>query len=72
MCVRFLISLFLCLIFSFGFVCYFSVDHFRCYMSRRMNNDVLIVCKTLPGNVITCDYRECNGYDSDYDNDSDD
>ena len=43
-CVPFSILLFplLCLIFSFGFACYFSVHHFCCYMSRRMNSDALM------------------------------
>ena len=40
MCVLVLILLFLllCLFFSFGFACYFSVHHFCCYMSRRTNS----------------------------------
>ena len=39
-CVLVLILLFvlLCSFFSFGFACYFSVHHFCCYMSRRMNS----------------------------------
>ena len=40
---HFLFCCFLCLIFSFGFVCYLSVHHFRCYMSRRMNVVIMIM-----------------------------
>ena len=33
-----LLFLLLCLFFSFGFACYFSVHHFCCYMSRGTNS----------------------------------